>query len=207
MQTELIFSQEAFPANHSASQEKEKVQVMSATYGEKCLEQLKKLNPNLSSQKMFLVSQILTADWYSSRCALIWKMKGTKFNRLLFQLQPKTHRTDVIGAGLLPTPTAMDKTSATANMKSSQVKPGSMHSMTLSRFLCTPTAQSAKGNTSDKRGKGNLTDQIAEMELTTSKTSQLNPRFVAEMMGFPPNWTELPFLSGEQKVSKPTETP
>jgi hypothetical protein len=29
-------------------------------------------------------------------------------------------------------------------------------------------------------------------------TSQLNPRFVAEMMGFPPNWTELPFQSGEQ---------
>ena len=28
--------------------------------------------------------------------------------------------------------------------------------------------------------------------------SQLNPRFVAEMMGFPPNWTELPFQSGEQ---------
>jgi hypothetical protein len=25
---------------------------------------------------------------------------------------------------------------------------------------------------------------------------QLNPRFVSEMMGFPPNWTELPFLSG-----------
>jgi len=42
--------------------------------------------------------------------------------------------------------------------------------------------------------------QIAEMDLTTSKTSQLNPRFVAEMMGFPPNWTELPFQNGEQKV-------
>lgn len=39
------------------------------------------------------------------------------------------------------------------------------------------------------------------------KTSQLNPRFVAEMMGFPANWTELPFLNGEQNQSKPTETP
>jgi DNA-cytosine methyltransferase len=99
--------------------------------------------------------------------------------------------------GMLPTPTAMDSTNATANMKSSQVKPGSMHSMTLTRMLCTPTAQASRGNTSDKRGKGNLTDQIAEMDLTTSKTSQLNPRFVAEMMGFPPTWTELPFQNGE----------
>jgi hypothetical protein len=40
-----------------------------------------------------------------------------------------------------------------------------------------------------------------------SKDSQLNPRFVAEMMGFPPNWTELPFLSGETNQSKPEETP
>ena len=35
---------------------------------------------------------------------------------------------------------------------------------------------------------------------TFGKTSQLNPQFVAEMMGFPPNWTELPFLSGETKA-------
>jgi hypothetical protein len=27
--------------------------------------------------------------------------------------------------------------------------------------------------------------------------SQLNPLFVLEMMGFPPDWTELPFLNGE----------
>jgi len=47
------------------------------------------------------------ADWYSSRCALTWKLKGTKFSRLLFQLQPKTHRTEETDAGLLPTPTAM----------------------------------------------------------------------------------------------------
>jgi hypothetical protein len=39
------------------------------------------------------------------------------------------------------------------------------------------------------------------------QNSQLNPRFVAEMMGFPPNWTELPFLNGEQNQLKDTETP
>jgi site-specific DNA-cytosine methylase len=65
--------------------------------------------------------------------------------------------------GMLPTPTAMDSSNATATMKSTQVKEGSMHSVTLTRYL------------------------------QTGKNSQLNPRFVAEMMGFPPNWTELPF--------------
>jgi hypothetical protein len=41
----------------------------------------------------------------------------------------------------------------------------------------------------------------------TGKTSQLNPQFVLEMMGFPLDWTELPFLSGETNPSKEEATP
>ena len=94
-------------------------------------------------------------------------------------------------------------------------------------MLPTPRARAAGGNCSNDRGKGNLEDTIAKMGMLptpqaqegdkitgkenqdsitkrirqmTGQTSQLNPRFVAEMMGFPPNWTELPFLSGEQKA-------
>jgi hypothetical protein len=56
-------------------------------------------------------------------------------------------------------------------------------------------------------GEGVKTGNFKQMNLTRTiakdnpewigKNSQLNPRFVAEMMGFPPNWTELPFQSGE----------
>jgi hypothetical protein len=38
------------------------------------------------------------------------------------------------------------------------------------------------------------------------KTSQLNPQFVEEMMGFPENWTALPFLNGATNQLKHTET-
>lgn len=41
----------------------------------------------------------------------------------------------------------------------------------------------------------------------TSQTSQLNPQFVAEMMGFPHDWTLLPFLRGDENQSKPTAMP
>ena len=41
-------------------------------------------------------------------------------------------------------------------------------------------------------------------QLRPGKTSLLNPRFVAEMMGFPTDWTELPFRNGEKNRSKPT---
>lgn len=114
MQTQLTFLLEDSPANHSHLPEKEKARMMNATCGAKCFEQFKKLNRDSSSLKMSLVSRTLMADWYSSRCALIWKLKGTKYSRLLFQLQPKTHRTEetVAGSlelGLLPTPTAVQR--------------------------------------------------------------------------------------------------
>jgi hypothetical protein len=116
--------------------------------------------------------------------------------------------------GMLPTPTAMDSTNATATMKSTQVKEGSMHSMTLSRFLLTPSASDGlrSGMTMDSLKRhnkvnaenSNLAEQIAHK--VGGGTSHLNPRFVAEMMGFPVNWTELPFQNGEQNLSKATAT-
>jgi hypothetical protein len=110
--------------------------------------------------------------------------------------------------GMLPTPTAMDSTNATATMKSTQVKEGSMHSVTLTRamgmgMLPTPQAQEGEKITG-LENQDSMTKRVREI---TGKTSQLNPRFVAEMMGFPPNWTELPFQSGEQNQSKDTAMP
>ena len=58
-----------------------------------------------------------------------------------------------------------------------------------------PTPQAQEG---DKMTGGENQDSITKrVRQATGKTSQLNPRFVAEMMGYPPNWTELPFQSGE----------
>jgi hypothetical protein len=45
------------------------------------------------------------------------------------------------------------------------------------------------------------------LKQTGEISQQLNPQFVCEMMGFPPDWTLLPFLSGETSQSKAVETP
>lgn len=59
-------------------------------------------------------------------------------------------------AVILPTPTAMDSTEATARMKSSQTKDGSMHSVTLARAVHTlyptPVASDAKGGVTCVQG-------------------------------------------------------
>jgi len=225
---------------------------MTATSGRKCLEQYAKFNRPTLWGKMFSASLIGTGDWFSTKCRLTWKLRGTKYNRLYFQLVPSTHRTDVIGFGLLPTPaategfnsgageafvtetgtvrmknqdgsssrlglegvlkfqmlptpTAMDSSGATANMKSTQVKEGSMHSVTLSRWanmLPTPTSTSDMKGGCTRINEKRQNDTLAHaMHAATNgkpgTTSQLNPPFVLEMMGFPPDWTALPFLSGE----------
>jgi len=78
--------------------------------------------------------------------------------------------------GLIPSPTAMDSSEATARMRSSQVKEGSMHSVTLARA-------------------------VQSQDSKDGRTSQLNPLFVGEMMGFPLTWPISPFLSrnGERR--------
>jgi hypothetical protein len=108
---------------------------------------------------------------------------------------------------LIPTPTTMDANGATAKMKSSQVKRGSMHSITLCRWasmLPTPTASDHRYRRKSCKWKGQ--DLVSQVQERSGTTGQLNPRFVAEMMGFPPNWTELPFQNGKTSQSSCTET-
>ena len=124
--------------------------------------------------------------------------------------------------GMLPTPNAMDWNTGTKPetyeaRKQRHAEKGVHLQMTLRQMavgiLPTPTARDFKGDRTLTNGK-NITQNGQEQPLSleqrmriltgnseaTSKTSQLNPQFVAEMMGFPENWTELPFLNGEPKV-------
>ena len=71
----------------------------------------------------------------------------------------------------------------------------------------TVKAQDCRHALHDK-AKSNLGEEIAEtFGDGTSQNSQLNPLFVAEMMGFPTDYTLLPFLRGAENPSKPTATP
>lgn len=67
-------------------------------------------------------------------------------------------------------------------------------------MLPTPTARDYKGSASmesiQRRKRNHLTNNLSDVYAQHGKTSQLSPRFVAEMMGFPVDWTVLPFLNG-----------
>jgi hypothetical protein len=87
-------------------------------------------------------------------------------------------------AGLLPTPTTRDS-------KAGQ----------------SPSGMTRKDVKSRADQLNNLPVMLGKHTQQTGEISQqLNPQFVLEMMGFPVDWTELPFLSGETSQSKQQET-
>lgn len=202
-----------FPANLTQWPENEKAKRMSATSGRKCLEQYGRFNQVGLWGKTFSALLIGMGGWYSTRCKLKWKLRGTKFNRLYFQLVPSTLRTVGIGYGLLPTPTVAETIEpkearvvfGNNRIKSNQGIEGQckLTDLAMNGLLPTPNQRDYKGET----GHENQFDLNREIRKSTGQTGQLNPQFVLEMMGFPNDWTLLPFLNGETKVLKPEVMP
>jgi len=319
-------------ANPTQWQESEKVKRMRDISGRRCLEQYGRLNRHGLWGRMFSELLIGMEGWYSTRCRLTWRLKGTKYNRMFFQLVPSTLPTAGTGFGLLPTPQTMDmneglgtaagtvvgnrvvrksgndfsiklcqmgqmgllptpkaveieenyedwqkrmkasgnpknvgKTTCnigtmavsgllptpracesierrnmktivdkvenggdvtlttlakykggimlptpranestesveTINNRREKTGSGMMNLTAIARLLPTPATRDYKGARTEEsleESGRNHTNSLPDSFAQLGTTSQLNPRFVAEMMGFPPNWLELPFLNTE----------
>jgi len=125
--------------------------------------------------------------------------------------------------GLLPTPTVMDtnqgdlsKVDARRARAKQKNKNGNGFGVTIGELanrgmLPTPRANQVNGcNLNSEalatRNKGNLEEVVVgwvtngAQHQATGEIFQLSPQFVAEMMGFPTDWTILPFQNGETKA-------
>ncbi len=204
----LTCSREDSHASHTAQPESEKDGMMTAICGQRCLELSESVNPAGSWERTFSGYVLGMEGWYSRRCALTWKLEGTPFNRLLFRLavskMPHTKETEF---GLLLTPTTQEYPQDPEEFKSRMEKYPNGTTMPnldtqVQELWPTPTATTHKGGKKkERKQKQNretaLKDKVSQM---AGKPSQMSPRFVADMMGFPHNWTELPFQNGETKV-------
>ena len=119
-----------------------------------------------------------------------------------------TYQESIEWNGMLPTPTAMNRNPTQEQTeKRHQIYGGKTRGMYLENFavmgmLPTPTAQIIKhSHKKDYWDKRIVSKRQEDLTMVihgyNGMNSQLNPRFVAEMMGFPPNWTELPFQNGD----------
>ena len=188
-------------ASHTAQLESDLERKMTATSGLRCLERFERLaQPGLWA-RTFAALLIGMEGWYSMRCRLTWKLKGTKSNRFYFQLVPSTLPTEGIGFGLLPTPRV--KGHGNSHQRIEDGKIDDLTTMAKMQMLPTPMVDDNPAKNTGKRNQDGLQKRAF---LATGKTSQLSPLFCLEMMGFPVNWTLSPFQSGETNPSKQPET-
>lgn len=216
------------PASRSRLPANEEARKTTATSGRRCSEQYARFVPNGSWARMFTDSLIGRKDWYSSRCALTWKMRGTPYSRLYFRLAPamrgiagtecgllptamtqglKIHGkngSEPIAITMLPTPNASEaeKYAVTFNPHSQMGR--GLTAMAMNNLLPTPTASDYQSPGKHGTGAPDLRTTVLSK---TGKNSRLSPLFVAEMMGFPPDWTALPFQPGAGNPLKPMEMP
>lgn len=193
----LTSSQAASPANLFPKPDEERERTITATSGRKCLELYELSNRHGSSLKTCVASLLSSKAWYSNKCALTWKPVVTKSNRLLFQLSPSMRRTEGIGSGLLPTARNRDYKGATQRGIHA---PGDGIQNTLNAMLPTASTRDWKGkrrvlkdgkNISDSTGTAFGLDLNQAVEAGIRTGLKLQPNFVAWMMGYPLNWTDL----------------
>ena len=99
-----LSSQVDIHANHLVLPGSKEAQKMPATSGLKYEPLLKQSDPIGAFSKTFMV----TSNWDSTRCYLIWKPLATPQGRLLFQLAPSMLPTNETESGLWATPNTMD---------------------------------------------------------------------------------------------------
>ena len=100
--------------------------------------------------------------------------------------------------GLLPTPNAREADKYSKKYNPNSQMGTALTAMAVNGMLPTPTASCYNtGTPADRKDRKARKSQLNHLiARKTGHASQLNPLFVAEMMGFPPDWTVLPFQSG-----------
>jgi hypothetical protein len=199
--TNPLFLQAGSPVSLFPRQVSAEEREMTVISGLKCFESYKLLNRDGSLLKMFLASLLGTRAWYSSRCVLIWRLLGTRYNRLLFRLVPSMHPTEGTGYGLLLTPSTINveggderrekRTAYRASIGRQDVFGGLAEQ--IAYMLPTPASRDWKGGGTNG---WDCLDSVIEMDARKGETGRktglkLHPTFVEWMMDYPEGWTEL----------------
>ena len=183
---ELISAHSDSPVSQSAKQDYKKQSQMTGGSGMKLLEYYKLVNRNGSLLKMLKVLLVSKTAYSSRSVSLIWKLKDMKFNRLLFQLVPKTHHIDETEFGssdkMWMTPTTVqiepneerrEKRIAYRKSIGRQDSPGSLTEQVMTPSLWpTPNAWDAQRG---PRSQKNLIEKDHQINLITAVKDAQSP--------------------------------
>jgi len=164
---------------------------------------------------------------YSTQLKLVLKPSKRHIAETEFGLLPtvltqglkicKDRKSVFVSLKLLPTPTGMipgdvnmEKLDARRERVKKESGNGNRFGVTLNELckkglLPTPRVGGQENYETRAKRKGHaiaMSYLESNLQFQTGTSSQLNALFVAEMMGFPPDWTVLPFKNGAGKVSR-----
>ena len=207
----------ASPASPSRRPGSDEARRMTVGSGRKCSELFRRQSHVGSLVRMLLAS----STWDSTKCYLTWKAKATKQGRLLFQLAPRTPRTEGTGCGYAP---IILKTPSTVETEGGvmEIRPGcdghyklrdqiaSVHKAMLPTplneriwgLIETPTTTMYKGSGSNTTVRTRLDYKVEKTKRGKLTGLKLQPAFVEWMMGYPLGFTHV-----EPPGSRPSETP
>ena len=198
---------EVFPVSHLAKQDYKKAEKTIDGSGMKCLMLLSKSDQDGLLGKMCKALLISKTAWFSDRCKMTWKVKVSKSNVSLFQLQVSVHGTTETEYGFLPvtypTPTASDIEGGTApnvQMKNGHFyrenKKGERWGVKLRDAVMYPTPVSRDHKDIGyqptwKKSRDEKTSLPRQVLKNNKLGGKLNPEFVEFLMGYPMGWTEI----------------
>lgn len=181
-------SAEGSHVNPSANQENEGALPMRGGSGLNSSGSFARFDPDTSSWKMYpgCYQSTLGGSW--AKFSETWPHAGIVRNGIAYLRSPSG--LSIVGTGFLsfPTPTTAD--TFTYRMKSTQMRSGSRHSLTLARAVHiypTMTATDAKGG-KYQYSRGNHDKPYPTLSGVVG--GMLNPKWIEWLMGFPPGWTE-----------------
>jgi len=191
-------------ANLFPMPESEKVNPMIVTYGQRCLDLSESLNRPMSLARTLLASSVWKMAGHLSKYALTWKMKGTRSNRLLFQLRVSVRGTGGTGCGLLATPATvetdnrervlaqMEKGLTLKSRKGGDNIQNNLTNQITMGMLPPPTTRDHKGTGGVERIRdGVIQKDTIDRVVEPGTGGKLSPEFVEWVMGFPIGWTDI----------------
>jgi len=200
---------EVFPVSHLAKQDYKKAEQTIDGSGMKCLMLLSKSDQDGSLGKMCKALLISNKAWHSDRCEMTWKVKVSKSNVLLFQLQVSVLGINEKESGFLPTPNTMDhidRKGMRPSRAATNRKTGYLSEMI--KMYPTPTASDIEGGTAPdvqmKNGHFYRENKKGERWGVKLRDAVMYPTPVSrdhKDIGYQPTWKK----SRDEKTSLPIQ--
>ena len=182
-----MWLRQAFPANHSALQERKKAKTTTGISGRKRSSAFAMFDPDTRSWR---TSQVCLVLGTSAKSSLRWPKQGLMRDGVCSELTMSVPRTDVKGSGYWPTPDCQNHRDGSKLRKDNNVAEGGRHGVSLHHAVYHWPTPTVNGNY-NRKGLSKTSGDGLATAVKSCEDGQLNPNWVEWLIGWPIGWTDL----------------